>query len=255
MDDDGLLPAVRAAHGLDRASRPPARPGLTLERIVDAAVAIADGEGLAAVSMAKVASRLGFTTMSLYRHVSSKDELVMHMEDAVQPVPPADLATTQDWREGLRRWTQAQIAGVVAHPWVLEIPITGPPLMPNALAWMEVAMKLMADLPLRGLEKLAVLTILGSHVRIEATIAVTVRAAYDQQGISAEDEGPVYEQALMRLTEDGRFPLLREMAASGELMAVPADVEDPDAYYASFPIELLLDGVATQVERRRGAKG
>ena len=112
-----------------------------------------------------------------------------------------------------------------------------------------------ADLPLRGLEKLAVLTILGSHVRIEATIAVTVRAAYDQQGISAEDEGPVYEQALMRLTEDGRFPLLREMAASGELMAVPADVEDPDAYYASFPIELLLDGVATQVERRRGAKG
>ncbi len=253
MDNDGLLPAVRAAHGLARPSRPPARPGLTLERIVDAAVAIADEEGLSAVSMAKVASRLGFTTMSLYRHVSGKDELVMHMEDAVQPVPPDGLATTGDWREGLRLWTQAQVAGVVAHPWVLEIPITGPPLMPNALVWMEAAMNLMADLPLRGLEKLALLTMLGSYVRIEATIAVSVRAAYAQQGISAEDEGPVYEQALLRLTEDGRFPLLREMAASGELMAVPADVEDPDAYYARFPIELMLSGVAGYVERRRGA--
>lgn len=253
MDDDGLLPAVRAAHGLGRPSRQPSRPGLTLERIVGAAVAVADEEGLAAVSMAKVASRLGFTTMSLYRHVSGKDELVMHMQDAVQPVPPDDLAVTGDWREGLRRWAQEQVAGIVAHPWVLEIPVTGPPLMPNALAWMEVAMRVMEGLPLRGLEKLALLTMLVGHVRIEATIAVTMRAAYEERGISEQDEGPVYEQALLRITEDGRFPLLREMAASGELMAVPSEVADPDAYYASFPIELVLDGVAAHVAQREGS--
>ena len=66
--------------------------GLNVDQITEAAVAIADEQGLAAVSMATVAKRCGFTTMSLYRHVASKDELVWRMVDvALGPAPPFDV--------------------------------------------------------------------------------------------------------------------------------------------------------------------
>ncbi len=58
------------------------KPGLTVDAIVAAAIAIADAEGLEAVSMAHVAEQLGFTTMSLYRHVTSKEELLQLMWNA-----------------------------------------------------------------------------------------------------------------------------------------------------------------------------
>src|SRR5580704_15308627 len=58
------------------------KPGLSIDAIVETAVAIADAEGLDAVSMARVANELGFTTMSLYRHVTSKDELLQLMWNA-----------------------------------------------------------------------------------------------------------------------------------------------------------------------------
>lgn len=249
MDDDLLLPEVRAAHGIAQQRRRGGKPALSLDRIVDAAMALADEDGLAAVSMARVAARLGYTTMSLYRHVGSKDELLAHMQDAGLPRPPADLAATTDWRTGLRRWTEAQTAAAIDRPWVLDIPVTGPPLMPNSLAWMEAAMSLMAELPLSGMEKIALLTLLAGHARSEATTTVNMRRAYAERGIGAEDEGPLYERAMLRLTADGRFPLLHAMAAAGELFSMPPGVadEDADAYYASFPIERILDGVAAYV--------
>lgn len=255
MDDDELQPAVRAAHGLVRQPRHSGRPGLSLDRIVDAAMVIADEDDLAAVSMAKIAGRLGYTTMSLYRHVGSKDELLTHMQDAALPAPPADLAAGGDWRSGLRRWTEAQTAASIDRPWLLDIPVTGPPLMPNSLAWMEAGLGLMTELPLSGLEKLALLTLLTGHARSEAATTVNMRRAYAERSIAPDDEAPLYQQAMLRLTADGRFPLLHAMTAAGELFSVPQGVADDeaDAYFASFPIERILDGVAAYVNRGQTA--
>ncbi|WP_193311467.1 TetR/AcrR family transcriptional regulator [Georgenia satyanarayanai] len=248
--DARLDPAVRAAHGMGGRA-PSGRPGLSLDRIVAAAVAIADEEGLAAVSMARVAARLEFTTMSLYRHVGSKDELLAHMQDAAIPAPSGPLAGPGEWRAGLQRWTEEQIDAAVRRPWHLEIPITGPPLMPNSLAWMEAAMEAMDGLPLTGAEKLAVLQLLSGHARSEATLAVNLARAYAAQGIGPADEGPVYEGAMVALTE-GRFPRLHEMASTGELLEVPSHVlpEGTDAYLRTFALDRILDGVAALVERR-----
>lgn len=248
MDDDELQPAVRAAYTIDQPARRGGRQGLSLRRIVDAAVEIADGAGLAAVSMARVASRLGYTTMSLYRHVGSKDELLSHMQDAALPAPPAGLAEL-DWRDGLRRWTEAQLAGAIARPWSLDLPITGPPLMPTALAWTEQAMAIVAELPLYGTEKLALLNLLTGHARNEASVALTVRRANEARGIAEQEEAPLYAHAL-GLVAEGRFPLLHELATTGELFSAPAG-EDPEAHYARFPIDRILDGVAALVARRR----
>lgn len=74
--DDPLPQSVQLAWGLsDTGTRGPRR-GLTLEQVLDAAIEVAGAEGLEALSMSRVAKQLGFTTMSLYRYVSNKDQLV-----------------------------------------------------------------------------------------------------------------------------------------------------------------------------------
>jgi AcrR family transcriptional regulator len=77
------LPAdVALMWGLRDVTKRGPKPSLSVEDIVRAAIEIADAEGLAAVSMARVAERLGNSTMALYRHVKSKDELLILMSDA-----------------------------------------------------------------------------------------------------------------------------------------------------------------------------
>src|SRR5215218_3749291 len=91
------------------------KPTLSLDRITDTAIAIADAEGLAAVSMQRVAAELGFTKMSLYRYVPGKAELVALMvERAIGDPPTID---TADWRAGLKDWSHQLLAGYLRHPW------------------------------------------------------------------------------------------------------------------------------------------
>lgn len=212
---------------------------------------LADRDGLASVSMAKVAAELEFTTMSLYRHVGSKDELVTHMHDAALPTPPDDLDTA-DWRAGLRQWTRAQSAAAVARPWMLDVPVNEPPLMPNSLAWLEAALRIMVNLPLTGMEKLSLLTLLASYARSEAATMINIRKTYAERGIPSENESSVYEQAMLQVTANGRYPLLHEMASDGELLAAPPEISDEaaDEYFSSFPVDRILDGVEAFVTRR-----
>src|SRR5688572_28933845 len=102
MDDDDIPRSLRVLwKRADRRRRPP--EALSLERIVRAAVEIADLEGLPALSMAHIARRLGCATMSLYRHVANKEELQVFMTDAAPGRPPV-IDDAQDWRRGLERW-------------------------------------------------------------------------------------------------------------------------------------------------------
>jgi AcrR family transcriptional regulator len=121
-----------------RPSKGPKR-GLSLARIVEAAIKVAVSEGLAAVSMSRVASELGAATMSLYRYLATKDELLTLMMDAAvgsPPVAPSDAG----WREALVRWAWGYLAVLRRHPWMLRVPISGPPATPNHLAWLEVGL-------------------------------------------------------------------------------------------------------------------
>ena len=74
---------------------------MSVERIVDAAVEIADAEGLGAVSMAAVAAKLGFTPMSLYRYVTAKDDLILLMQEEATGLPSDEVLAGGDWRERL----------------------------------------------------------------------------------------------------------------------------------------------------------
>ncbi|HMQ28417.1 MAG TPA: TetR/AcrR family transcriptional regulator [Acidimicrobiales bacterium] len=97
-----------------------ARPALSRDTIVTTAVALADEDGMAAVSMRKVAAELGVEAMSLYHHVANKDDLLDGMVDAVMAefeVPDE----AEDWRDALRHRCRSARAALRRHPWALGL--------------------------------------------------------------------------------------------------------------------------------------
>jgi AcrR family transcriptional regulator len=109
--------------------------GLNVEQIVEAAMAIADERGLDAVSMATVAKRCGFTTMALYRHIASKDELVWRMVDKAIGVAPE--LEYDGWRDGLFQWGHGLMDRLREHPWGIDIPINGTLPTWAQLTWLD----------------------------------------------------------------------------------------------------------------------
>jgi AcrR family transcriptional regulator len=253
MDDDGdtdLPPSIAAAWGRrERPSKGP-KPGLTLERIVDAAVQVAVSDGLEAVSMSRVAAELGSSTMSLYRYVAAKDELLALMADAVMvgaalDSPPAEPDSREDWRAELSRWAWAYHRVLRQHPWVLRIPISAPPVTPNLTAWLEGGLRTLRDTGLTEPEKLSVMLLLSGFVRNEATLAADIGAASAAPGTPKQEIMPRWGRLLATLTDQERFPALHAALASE---AFDQD-DDPDAEFV-FGLDRLLDGIGALVRAR-----
>ena len=147
------------------------KPGLSVEAIVTAAIRLADAEGLEAVSMARVAEQLGFTTMSLYRHVTSKEELLQLMWNA-SAQGAEDLVLRGDtWRDRLRMWALVQRQTIDQHPWITQMPMAAPPMAPNSLAFVEHGLEAMDDTGLTDADKLRVIGLISSYTLSEARMA------------------------------------------------------------------------------------
>jgi AcrR family transcriptional regulator len=132
-----------------------ARRSLNLADIVAAAMAIADEEGLAEISMAKIAKRLGYSTMALYRHVPGKPELIELMFDAGVGAPDDDTLVPGDWRESLARMARQMSAMYRGRRWRVDIPSSGPPASPNNLLGLETGLQALRDTPLSVQERAA----------------------------------------------------------------------------------------------------
>ena len=238
--DSVELPDVIAqAWGVrEAASRGPKR-GLTLDRIVDAAIRLAATEGLGALSMGRVASALGVGTMSLYRYVAAKDDLLLLMVDAALGAPPTDIAGAPDWRTGLAHWATGVRAAYRTHPWSLRVPISGPPAGPNNVAWLEAALRALQGTPLREDQKLSVVLLLSRFVRNEVTLTTDIAAASRGRPVM-----PSYGPMLLRLTDARDFPALHRAVASGAL----DDDDDLDKEF-DFGLECILDGVEVLIQR------
>jgi AcrR family transcriptional regulator len=136
--------------------------GLSAELAVAAAIEIADERGLAAVTMAAVAKRCGFTTMSLYRHVSGKDELVRRMLDtALGTAPPLRSA---GWRAGLEQWSWDMLAVLDRHPWGIDVPITGMLGTHAQLSWLDRGLEALRDTGLDEAVKAELVLLLNGYV-------------------------------------------------------------------------------------------
>ena len=229
----------------DELDRSP-RPGLSLERIVHSGVELADTDGLGAVSMKRVAERLGFTTMSVYRYVASKDELLLHMHDTVWQPPPGLDVPLDGWRAGLQRWTREQHLIMQRHPWLDEVRLIDRAGTPSQIAWIDLGLRALTGAPLTEYLKVAALLLLSGYVSSQARLAST---AVDgaRQGLFGQPEQATETigELLRTIADAERFPALHTALVGGAF----APIDDPT--YAPFELglDLILDGINQLMNR------
>ena len=234
-----VLPdSVAAAWGVRERPHKGPKPALSLERIVAAAVRIADADGLDAVSMGRVAAELGAAAMSLYRHVSAKEELLTLMVDAAWGNSPEPLADGEGWRSGLSRWAWAMRDSIRRHPWAIRIPLDSLPILPHAVAWFEHALACMQDTRLTEARKASVILLLSGYVRNLAATESDIAAAMQASGLSPDEWMSAYSRMLAKLTDPQQFPALTAFIAAGVFDA--ADGPDDEV---GFGLDRILDGL------------
>jgi AcrR family transcriptional regulator len=234
-DDHGAgLPRAFAVLWQDEARgevKPPRTRGLDRERVVTAAVELADAEGLAAVSMARLAERLGCGTMSLYRHVANKDELVAFML-ARAPGAPTPPRPNVNWRDAVADWAHGLWAVYHRHPWVLQASAAGPPADPGQVAWLEAGLAALSDTDLDETEKLSAVLAVLHFVRGAAALHLE----------AAGGRLTGYPAMLRPVLDPHRFPALTAALAAGVF-------DGDDDALAGFDTGLrwLLDGIDARV--------
>lgn len=216
------------------------KPGMTVERIVAAAVELADADGLDGVSMRRVADRLGVGTMSLYRYVPAKAELQDLMLDAVIGDPPA--AHGDGWRAYLERFARDSLDGYRRHPWLLRASLTRGAMGPNQAAALDGVLCAIDGVGLSGGERMAVVGLVTGYVRgVAQQLAETARTRADT-GVSDEQFYTDFAPLLDRHLDATRYPALTGVWRDAEL-----DWVEP----FEFGLRRVLDGVAALVESRR----
>lgn len=216
---------------------PPTRgpkPAMSVDAIARAAIAIADRDGLDAVSMQRVAGELSFTKMALYRYVPGKSELVSVMTDLAMGVPPHH--PRQDWRKALLAWALDLYAAFEKHPWVLQSTIGRRALGPNELTWMEYGVRALTDTGLNGGQQLdSVMTIVG-HVRTVAQQSFTMPGG--TTGVTEEHITSALIEVLS--TQAERFP---------GLAAAMQSLDGSENQGLTFGLERILDGLEVLIKR------
>ncbi|MFI9464297.1 TetR/AcrR family transcriptional regulator [Streptomyces xiamenensis] len=222
------------------------RGSLTVDQIVSAAVELADAEGMAGVTMSKVAKRLGVTTMSLYRYIPGKDDLVDLMFEMATGQPDTTGWPTA-WRPRIRAFSRAQYEILTSRPWLLDIPIGTPPMGPNNIAWMEVGLSALDDTPLTAEDRMGVLSFVSGYALTEARQAEVIHRAAPSTGVSYVEWGAAYHKVLARVVAEGDYPALTRIVTEGVFAADRSTPEDEFYYGLTF----LLDGIEALMERRR----
>jgi AcrR family transcriptional regulator len=225
------------------ASRRGPKPSLTVDDITRAAIELADAEGLAAVSMARVAERLGNSTMALYRHVKSKDELLVLMSDAALE-RPEPLPEGVDWRTGLTFWAEGVLVAVRKHRWYSKLPISGPPAGPNNLAWLDSALGALEDTGLPEGAKVGVVMGLMTYVQGEIRLSLDLAAGYADNPAAFSQYGAI----LARVVDPRQLPALAKVMDAGVFDTVGSfEIESDEDF--DFGLQLYLDGVAGFIDR------
>ncbi|MFC9440699.1 TetR/AcrR family transcriptional regulator [Nocardia sp. NPDC057030] len=237
-EDDAQLDPERAIALLWGAPEPD-RPGLSLGRIVAAAIEVADADGLGALSMRKVAERFGTTTMSLYRYVPGKAELVELMRDAVYGEVPLEPADGLDWRTGLERWARWVWEIHRRHPWLVFSAGSRRLAGPNIMAEYDHALDVAARGGLAPAQVIAVVNLVGGFVESVARQAGETAELQRRTGISHERWWSERESLFERLDP---YPALGKLWAAGG-MDEPLDPFE-------FGLQRTLDGVQVLIGDR-----
>src|SRR5437899_2390560 len=217
-----------------RAPRRHRSGGLNLDAITAATLSIIDDEGLDAVTMRRVADEPGTGAASLYRHVASRDELLVVVADKlVESVGTAPVADDLGWREQCERAARVYRALLLARPAVVSLLSRGQLLGPNSLRGRELMLQHLVaqDFP----PALAVHTYLALVHYVMGSVHVDDRST---------KRDPAERDALTALfagLDRDEYPTVVELA---DLLG---GLEPDDEF--EFGLRALLDGVATALDR------
>jgi AcrR family transcriptional regulator len=221
--------------------------GLSREAIVAAAIEIADAEGLEAVSIRRIATKLEARPMSLYTHIEHKGDLVDLMLDEVMSEALLPGPVPDDWREALRQIAQGTRTVARAHPWMIHSAFRRPRLGPNFLRHIDQSLAAVATLPLPFERKRSVLLAVDTYTLGFARWETASPSAAGQ--IEKVDESEPSKEDI--------DAYLREQAASGEYPHLAA-IATSDLTLGVKPVtfevglEWLLAGIGAEVEAGGG---
>ena len=211
----------RTSEGATR--RPGPRSALDVDRVVTAAIGLADAEGLAAVSMRRVATELGVGAMTLYGHVPSKKDLAHLMLDAVLAELYVEGTPAGNWRARVEAVARANWQLFLRHPWTVHLP-AGPPWGPNRVRQYELELRAVDGLGLTEVQMDLLVALVNGFVR--GTVAgVPERTTADQPFRHPE-----------------RFPTAARVRGA----AGPAAAHSPERSF-EFGLERLLDGIGVLI--------
>ncbi|GAA4596125.1 AcrR family transcriptional regulator [Actinoplanes octamycinicus] len=223
------------------------RPGLTVARVVETGIALADAEGLDAVSMRRVAADLGVVPMTLYTYVPDKATLLDLMLDRVYLAMPRRELPDRPWRERLAAIAEENRELVAEHPWVAGLPANRPPLGPGLMAKYEHELRALDGCGLTDLEIDSALTFLIGFVQSAARTAADMRAAEARMPETDwewwQERGPIFEVVF----DQHAYPTATRVgAAAGEALGA---AYDPDHAY-EFGLQRVLDGLGVLIDGR-----
>ena len=225
-----------------------ARKDLGVDRIVAAAVDLADTEGLTALSMRRVADRLGVGTMSLYTHVPGKAELLDAMVDAVHAGTPRPDDVPGGWRGRLARIARDNYDLHLRHPWLLQVATHRAVLGPHVAAKYDYELRAVDGIGLTDLEMDSVLTLVLGHVRAAARVTVDAAQTRDRTGLTDDQWWQAAAPFLARVLDPARFPTAARVGtAAGQAHGAAHDGD----HAFTFGLDRVLDGIDALVRSRQ----
>lgn len=232
---------LRRAWGIaDPAPNRGPKASLSIDAIVEAAIALGNAEGIGGLSITRVASRLGVTPNALYRYIGSRDELrLLARERALGP--PGPDAGSRHWQDRTVAWAHALRARYAEHPWLVDLPIRLP-LTPNALAWFDALLDALLPGPFDLTEKVRIAVLLDGYVRASAVAARDLAAGERPVGESQ----PGTEVIGGLLAERGLL-LAAEVFGAGLFQEPPDRTNDADF---QFGLDRIIAGIAALAPKR-----
>jgi len=212
------------------------RPKQTLREVVAAGVVLADRDGLAALSMRKVAAHLDVGAMSLYTYVPGRSELVELMIDQVyaEHIPPD---ASQPWRPRVRQWMQETWRIYTVHPWLLDYNLSRLPIGPHVLDVSESLYAALTAAGFTGADNVAVSNLIQWQLVGAGRSAITDAEQTRQTGVSAEAYWASRSSFWVTYFDYDRFPTMAAIHEAGGF-------DDPAGWDVEQMIERLLDGLA-----------
>jgi len=221
-----------------------APPGPDRDLVVRTAVSIADAEGLTGLSMRRLAGELGIPTMSVYRYVADKEELVLLMMDRVMAAnPPPSLAPdTEGWRACVEALARLQWSMYRRHTWLAQaVSFTRPLLAPHAMAHTEWTMRALDGHGLDPNTQFRAAVMVANYVRGTAVNLADEAQAEQETGLTDAQWIQAQQHRLSAVLASGKLPMMARFIAAG-------DREFHLDTLLEFGLQRLLDGLAPMVD-------